>query len=36
MPDRFIDTNIILYLLEESPKGKIAEHVLRQGGAISV
>ena len=36
MPDRFIDTNIILYLLEESPKGHIAEHVLQQGGAISV
>jgi len=25
-----------LYLLEDSPKGHIAEHVLRQGGAISV
>lgn len=36
MHDRFIDTNIILYLLDDSTKADKAEHILSQGGVISV
>ena len=36
MSDRFIDTNIFLYLLEGGPKAEIAELEISAGGLISV
>jgi predicted nucleic acid-binding protein len=36
MSGRFIDSNVILYLLDDSPKADIAEAVIRKGGMISV
>ncbi|WP_282128818.1 PIN domain-containing protein [Roseobacter litoralis] len=36
MNDRFVDSNIILYLLEEGPKRDIANTLLTDGGIISV
>ena len=36
MSDRFIDTNVFLYLLEAGPKGEIAEREISAGGIISV
>jgi predicted nucleic acid-binding protein len=32
----FIDSNVILYLLDDGPKAVIAESVIREGGIISV
>jgi predicted nucleic acid-binding protein len=32
----FFDTNVVLYLLDDSPKADIAERLLRGGGTISV
>ena len=32
----FIDSNVILYLLDNGPKATIAESVIREGGIISV
>ncbi len=36
MSDRFIDTNIFLYLLEAGSKAEIAEREISAGGMISV
>ena len=36
MSNRFIDTNVILYLLENSAKANLAEKILAEGGVISV
>ncbi|GHA61586.1 ribonuclease VapC [Amylibacter ulvae] len=36
MSDRFIDTSVILYLLEDSDKADVAEAVLSGGGVVSV
>ena len=36
MSDRFFDTNIILYLLDDGPKRDVAEKLIAEGGAISV
>lgn len=36
MSANFFDTNVILYLLDESPKAEKAEHLITQGGMISV
>lgn len=36
MNGKFIDTNVILYLLEDSAKADLAEKVLSEGGVISV
>jgi predicted nucleic acid-binding protein len=36
MSDRFIDTNVFLYLLEDGPKAQIAEREISAGGMISV
>lgn len=32
----FIDSNVILYLLDDGPKARCAEEILAQGGVISV
>ncbi len=36
MNDRFLDTNVVLYLLDDSEKSDIAEKILCDGGVISV
>ena len=36
MSDRFIDTNIFLYLLEGGPKAEVAEREISAGGMVSV
>ena len=36
MSDEFFDTNVILYLLDDSPKAERAETLLTAGGLISV
>ncbi|WP_108262034.1 PIN domain-containing protein [Mangrovicoccus ximenensis] len=36
MPGRFLDTNVILCLLDDGPKAERAEAVLAGGGTISV
>lgn len=36
MSANFFDTNVILYLLDESAKAEKAEHLIAQGGMISV
>jgi len=36
MIDRFFDTNVILYLLDDGPKADQAETLLQTGGFISV
>ena len=36
MSDRFIDTNIFLYLLEGGPKAEMAEREIGAGGLVSV
>lgn len=36
MSGDFIDSNVILYLLDSGPKAERAEAVLAQGGVISV
>lgn len=36
MSANFFDTNVILYLLDESAKAEKAEHIIAQGGMISV
>ena len=36
MSGSFIDSNVILYLLDNGPKATIAESIIREGGVISV
>ncbi len=36
MSAEFLDTNIILYLLDNGPKAEIAENLVARGGMISV
>ena len=36
MSGSFIDSNVILYLLDDGPKAAIAESVIREGGVISI
>ncbi|MBW0159598.1 PIN domain-containing protein [Sedimentimonas flavescens] len=36
MSAEFLDTNVILYLLDDGPKAAIAEGLLARGGVISV
>ena len=36
MSDEFLDTNIILYLLDKGPKSEVAERLVCRGGMISV
>ena len=36
MSAEFLDTNVILYLLDDGPKAEIAENLLMRGGMISV
>lgn len=36
MSAEFLDTNVILYLLDNGPKARIAEDLLTRGGLISV
>jgi predicted nucleic acid-binding protein len=36
MSAEFLDTNIVLYLLDNGPKAEIAEHLVARGGMISV
>ena len=36
MVDRFFDTNVILYLLDDGPKADHAEALIQAGGMISV
>ena len=36
MSGRFIDTNVVLYLLEGGPKAEIAEREIGAGGLVSV
>lgn len=36
MSGPFLDSNVILYLLDDGPKSDIAERILSEGGTISV
>ena len=36
MAGRFLDSNVILYLLDDGPKRDVAEAVLARGGTVSV
>lgn len=36
MSGSFIDSNVILYLLDNGPKATIAESIIREGGVISI
>ena len=36
MSGRFLDTNVILYLLDDGPKREIAKGILAAGGTVSV
>jgi len=36
MSAEFLDTNVILYLLEDGPRAERAEHLISRGGMVSV
>ena len=36
MAGRFLDSNVILYLLDDGPKRDVAETILAEGGTVSV